>query len=94
MKNIHHLATLARIDLTEKEEERIGEDLERVLSYVEKLKKAETGGDDELTYVGNNSNVFREDEEGSEIEGREKELIAVAPDHDGTFVKVKSVMKK
>ncbi|PJE64927.1 MAG: Asp-tRNA(Asn)/Glu-tRNA(Gln) amidotransferase GatCAB subunit C [Candidatus Ryanbacteria bacterium CG10_big_fil_rev_8_21_14_0_10_43_42] len=94
MKNIHHISELARIDLTETEEKRIGADLEHILAYVDKLKNAETGGGDELIYGGSAVNVFREDEEGSEIEGREKELIIEAPDHDGTFIKVKSVLKK
>jgi aspartyl-tRNA(Asn)/glutamyl-tRNA(Gln) amidotransferase subunit C len=96
MDKIHHIAMLARINLTEKEEHHLGADLDRVLSYIDKLQEIDMlkSKECDTASLPVPSNIMRLDEEGGDLDDSGAMLLESAPDHDGTFVKVKSVMKK
>ncbi len=88
---VKHIAKLARLDLSEQEIKKYQEQLEGILSYVEKLQKVDTkniatadGGTREL------ENIWRDDEElkNEEING----LINMAPDVENGQVKVKKIL--
>jgi len=88
---VKHIAKLARLDLSEQEIKKYQEQLEGILSYVEKLQKVDTKNI--VTADGgtrNLENVFREDEElkNEEING----LINMAPDVENGQVKVKKIL--
>ena len=95
--NIKHIASLARIKLTEREEERMKNELTSVLSYIEKLNEINTNGVEPLYQTTGLANSMREDEAFGDFrhgENLNKKLIGQAPEKQDNFVKVKSVLNK
>ena len=90
-KDIEHLATLSRIELTEKEKERLAGDITHILEYVSAVDEivAETGIEKR---VGALSNVMREDTDPHEPGMYTEELLNAAPERDGRYVKVKKIL--
>ena len=89
--DIKKLANLARIDITEQEEEKFQHDLEHILSYIENLSRAETGTIEATTRVHDTTNVMRNDADDVKLDSSPEELIAGAPHIEGRYIKVKSV---
>ena len=89
--DIKKLATLARIDITEAEEEKFQHDLERVLEYVEQLKEADTETLQPMLGGAYVKNVMQSDSAKPKVESDPAELLSAAPDHDGRYVRVRSV---
>ena len=89
---VENLAHLSRLYFTDEEKKEIETDLQRMISFVEKLKEIDTTGVQPLQHMGASVNVLREDEiKGSAT--REKALLN-APVTDGAFFKVPKVIKK
>lgn len=87
-----HLAHLARLHFSEAEKEEIHADLQKMVSFVEKLSEVDTAGVAPLMHMGKASNVLREDE----IQGSIDRALALknAPDADEYFFKVPKVIRK
>ncbi len=84
IKEVEHVANLARLDLAEGEAEALTGQLGAILSYVEKLKQLNTDGVEPTSHAIPVSNVFREDNIIQPL-GQERAL-ANAPDKaDGCF---------
>jgi len=62
-KTLEHLAELARIELTEKEQGKFLKELESVLGYFEELKTVDTSKVLPLSGGTSSLNIFREDSE-------------------------------
>ena len=60
--NIDHIASLARLKLTEDEKERLGGHLETIIEYIDQLDKLDTSNVEPTFHVLPIRNVFREDE--------------------------------
>lgn len=60
-KDVEHVSQLARIELKEEEKEALIEDLNKVLSYMEKLNELDTENVDIVVNPYYVENVFRED---------------------------------
>lgn len=58
---IMHLADLARLDLGEKEKEKLVLEMERIISFMDKLNELDTSNIKPREHVFPISNVFRED---------------------------------
>lgn len=96
-KTIKHIASLARIELTKKEEEKISGELSSVLGYIDQLNNINTDGIEPLYQTTGLVNSMREDRfrKDFEMDGSLNEkLIGQAPKKEGRFIKVKSVLKK
>lgn len=96
-KEIKHIAKLARIELTEKEEERFKRDLSSILDYINKLNEVNTDGVEPLYQTTGLVNNMRSDENRGEFEMNDdlnEKFIGQAPHKQDRFVKVKSVLKK
>ena len=94
-KEVKHIASLARIKITEKEEKDLKKDLSSILGYVEKLNEADTTGIEPLYQTTGLVDSFRSDEPRGEFkmdENLNEKLIGQAPHKEGRFVKVKSVL--
>jgi aspartyl-tRNA(Asn)/glutamyl-tRNA(Gln) amidotransferase subunit C len=89
---IDNLAALARLQFSEKEKAVVKQDLHRMIQFVEKLNELDTTGVEPLLHMSSHVNRLREDR----IEGSisREEALRNAPDSDGTFFKVPSVIKK
>jgi aspartyl-tRNA(Asn)/glutamyl-tRNA(Gln) amidotransferase subunit C len=60
--DIQYIAHLARLDLTDEEQERLGRQLEPVLGYMDKLKELDVSGVEPMAHALPRANVFRNDE--------------------------------
>jgi aspartyl-tRNA(Asn)/glutamyl-tRNA(Gln) amidotransferase subunit C len=61
-KEVAYIAELARLSLTEEEQEEYTKQLTSILSYVDKLNTLNTEGIDPLVQAVPNVNTFRQDE--------------------------------
>lgn len=93
VKTIHHIASLARIKLTAKEEEKMQGELSSILGYIEQLSKVNTEGVEPLYQTTGLVNSMRKDEPGG-IANDNNFLVGQAPDKENGFVKVRSVLNK
>lgn len=65
--DIHYVANLARLELTDSEEHELGSQLSEVLGYVEKLKEVDVTGIDAMAHPMPLVNVMRDDEIGDSL---------------------------
>ena len=90
-EQVRHLATLARIDLTEGEIASLTTELGQIVDAVAQVT-AVAGPDVAATsHPIPLSNVYREDVVGSDVLTPEQAL-AMAPEHDGTRFKVSAIL--
>lgn len=96
-KTIKHIARLARIKLTEKEEDKFKEELSSVLDYIDQLNKVNTETGEPLYQTTGLVNSVRGDEYRGDFKMDEelnKKLIGQAPQRESRFIKVKSVLSR
>lgn len=96
-KTIQHIARLARIRLTEREEDKFKEELSSVLDYIDQLNKVDTENVEPLYQTTGLINSVRKDEYRKDFEMDEninQRLIGQAPQRESRFIKVKSVLQK
>jgi aspartyl-tRNA(Asn)/glutamyl-tRNA(Gln) amidotransferase subunit C len=89
---VDNIAHLARLHFTDEEKKEIESDLQRMISFVEKLGEIDTTGIEPLQHMGSSVNVLREDEIKGSIS--RQEALQNAPVTDGVFFKVPKVIKK
>ena len=83
-ETIQHVADLARLNLTETEKERLTSDMEKIISYVDKLNELDTSGILPMEHVIPIRNVLREDKVEKSYD-REKILANAPLSEDGCF---------
>jgi aspartyl-tRNA(Asn)/glutamyl-tRNA(Gln) amidotransferase subunit C len=88
---IEKLAHLARLKFNDAEKEEIKHDLQRMISFVEKLNELDLEGVEPLVHMTDEINVLREDEVKGSIS--REEALKNAPLHDDQFFKVPKVIK-
>jgi aspartyl-tRNA(Asn)/glutamyl-tRNA(Gln) amidotransferase subunit C len=89
---IDQLAHLARLSFKPTEKEEIKNDLQKMISFIEKLNEIDTTGVEPLLFMTDEVNILREDEVKGSI-SREAGLFN-APDKDDQFFKVPKVIRK
>ena len=89
---VDNIAYLARLYFTDEEKKEIESDLQRMISFVEKLGEIDTTGIEPLQHMGSSINILREDEVKGSIS--RQEALQNAPVTDGVFFKVPKVIKK
>jgi aspartyl-tRNA(Asn)/glutamyl-tRNA(Gln) amidotransferase subunit C len=89
---VDKLAHLSRLEFDASEKEGIKNDLQRMISFVEKLDELDLSDTEPLLHMSENINVLRDDE----VEGSvsREEALKNAPAHDEKFFKVPKVIKK
>lgn len=76
-ETIENISILAKLDLSHEEKVRAKNDMQKILTYVDKLNELDTDGVEPLTHIFPVHNVFREDVVTS---GSQKEaMLANAP---------------
>ncbi|MBM3402342.1 MAG: Asp-tRNA(Asn)/Glu-tRNA(Gln) amidotransferase subunit GatC [Bacteroidetes bacterium] len=92
LEMIDKVAHLARLEL--KEEEKLGliEDMNKILTFMDKLNELDTEGVDPLIYMSEEVNVLREDLVKTEI--TREVALKNAPKQDGKFFRVAKVINK
>lgn len=87
---IERMEFLAKLSLSEEERERAGKEIEKILSYVEKLNELDTDGVEPLVHILPEENVFREDIV-TNGDGRDAALSGAPLQRDGQYVVPKTV---
>lgn len=88
---VESLANLSRLSFNQQEKEEIKKDLQRMISFVEKLNEVDTTGIVPLLHMTEAVNVYREDV----VQGSMDRPAALqnAPLADGHYFKVPKVIK-
>lgn len=92
-QEIEHVAKLARLELTEEEITKYGEQLSGVLSYIDQLREVDTTGVEPTAQVTGLQNAWREDEVVDWGAESRAEAIALAPEVEGGQIKVRRVLE-
>lgn len=92
-EEIQHIAKLARLDLTEAELKKYGDQLSNVLNYIDQLKEVDVKGVESTAQVTGLENVLREDKVEDWDKAEIEEALADAPEREERFIKVKRVME-
>ncbi len=93
IKDIQHIANLARLELTKAEEQKYGEQLSAVLNYIEQLQEVDVSNIEPTAQVTGLSNVLREDEVKDWDEGERDAALKQAPDMVDGQIEVKRILK-
>ena len=88
---VDKLAHLSRLEFNATDKEQIKNDLQRMISFVEKLDELDLKDTEPLLHMSSNINVLREDEVKGSVS--REEGLKNAPDHDDKFFKVPKVIK-
>lgn len=89
---IQQLATLARLEINAGESADIRQDLQRMITFVEKLRELDTTDVKPLLHMTTDTNVMREDEVLPLIS--REDGLRNAPSHNEEYFKVPKVIKK
>lgn len=90
-EEVKHIAKLARLELTDKETEKMQKDLTAILDYFSVLKKAQ--GDPNLRIASESTNnATRKDLVIERPASLANNLVAGAPDKKEGYVKVKAIL--
>jgi aspartyl-tRNA(Asn)/glutamyl-tRNA(Gln) amidotransferase subunit C len=88
---VKHIARLARLSLSEAEEERFSQQLGSILQYMEKLNELDTSGIEPTSHVIEMNNVMREDMLWSCLP--RDSALANAPERFGNFYRVPKIIE-
>ena len=88
---IENLSNLARLEFSPLEKEEIKKDLQRMISFVEKLSELDVSGVEPIIHMSDEMNVLRDDK----VEGSctREEALRNAPVTDGIYIKAPKVIK-
>jgi aspartyl-tRNA(Asn)/glutamyl-tRNA(Gln) amidotransferase subunit C len=89
---VEKLAHLSRLKFNEAEKAEIKNDLQQMITFVEKLNELDLTGVEPLLHMSDELNVLREDEVKGSIS--REEALKNAPLHDEQFFKVPKVIRK
>ena len=91
-EDVQKLAALCRIDLTDKEAEKLRGDMESILGYISEIKEVVALNGSAVGQVDAPRNIMREDGEPHASCVYTNDILAAAPDREGDFVKVKAIL--
>ena len=91
-KMISKISGLANLEFGEDEKEKIRQDLEQILTFVEKLNELDTENVEPLVYISENRDVLREDHAEKTI--TTEQALLNAPEIKDNFFKVPRVIRK
>jgi len=89
IKDVEHVAKLARLELTDEEKELYTKQLGDVLKYVDQMNEVDTSNVKPMTQVIDFVNIMREDK--VVYEQTKEELMANAPEEENGYFKVPKI---
>lgn len=90
IKDVEHVAELAKLSFSAEEKERLTSELNEILAYMEQLNSLDTSTVEPLSHVVSLSNVFREDVLKPCLS--QEEALKNAPSRTDKFFKVPKVI--
>ncbi|MBX2965504.1 MAG: Asp-tRNA(Asn)/Glu-tRNA(Gln) amidotransferase subunit GatC [Cyclobacteriaceae bacterium] len=85
------IAHLARLEIKDDEAEKLMQDMNAIIAWIDKLKEVNTEGVEPLTSMSHELNSFREDVVQQEL--TKADALKNAPDHDGNHFRVPKVIE-
>ena len=89
-EDVQHVARLARLDISDEETERFAQQLNAILTYMDKLNELDTSNVEPMSHVIDVSNAFREDIVRESIP--QEVSLANAPERENGFFKVPRII--
>lgn len=89
---VAHLANLSRLHFSEEEKKEIREDLQRMISFVDKLNEVDTAGLEPVLHMSEEVNRLRADEVAGSVTA--EEALKNAGATQGHYFTVPKVIKK
>ena len=91
-QTITKVANLARIEIQENDVEELITDMNKILTFMEKLNELETTGVEPLVYMNSDENIWREDVVDQKISV--KDGLKNSAVHDDRFFFVPKIIEK
>jgi len=91
-EEVRHIAKLARLGITGKEEEKFQRELSKILDYIEQLKKVDISNVLPTSHSISVENVVREDEIKQQDSEVKKRILEQVPDKKEGHIRVKSIL--
>jgi aspartyl-tRNA(Asn)/glutamyl-tRNA(Gln) amidotransferase subunit C len=91
-KDVEHVARLARLDLSAAEKDRMGRELDGILTYIDKLRALDTTGVEPTSHAVPVTNVMRDDEPYPSLP--RADALANAPDRQGDLFRVPRIIEE
>jgi aspartyl-tRNA(Asn)/glutamyl-tRNA(Gln) amidotransferase subunit C len=91
LKDVDHIALLARLGLTDAERSSLREDLESILTYIGKLQTLDTTGIAATAHVIELETPLRDDAVSNADEA--DAMLSNAPDRDRTYLRVPKIIE-
>lgn len=91
-ETLEKIAHLARLEVQESEKQGLLEDMNKILTFMDKLNEVDTEGVEPLVYLNDEVNILREDKIEHEIDTAA--ALKNAPKSDGKYFRVAKVIKK
>ena len=88
---IEKVAKLARLELSEEEKIRFGNQLEQILAYMEQLNQIDTTGVEPTSHAIPIHNAFREDEMNASCQ--QEEVLGIAPEAEKGHFRVPRIIE-
>ena len=88
---VEYVASLARIRVTSEEKGPLGEQLSKIIGYVDKLKEADTEGVEPMRGLYSPKNVFREDKVIPSV--YREDILKNSPLREGDYFKIPKVIE-
>jgi len=92
LKDVEHVARLARLDLGPEEKERMRLELDRILTYIDKLRAIDTRSVEPTSHAVPMTNVMRDDVTRPSFP--QSDMLANAPDRSGDFFRVPKISEE
>ena len=91
-ETLHKVAHLARLHVKPEEEEKLQEDMSKILTWVAKLDELNTEGVEPQTHMTFEKHILREDIPKTEI--TTEQALKNAPKHNKDYFEVPKVLKR
>ncbi len=91
LETIDKIAHLARLEVKEEDKQGLIDDMNDILTFMDKLNEVDTDGIEPLVYMTDEVNVLRDDIVIQELS--REEALKNAPSQDGKFFRVSKVIK-
>lgn len=91
-EEILHIATLARIGVSEKDVEKYQHDLSEILDYFKKLDELDVTGVEPIGHITGMQNTFRSDSQADFGKLGKEAIMKNVPEQKEEYIKVKSVL--
>jgi aspartyl-tRNA(Asn)/glutamyl-tRNA(Gln) amidotransferase subunit C len=92
LAEVEHVARLARLALSAEEKERMRQELEGILAYIDKLRALDTEGVEPTSHAVPLTSVMREDTPRPSLP--QDEMLANAPERAGDLFRVPRIIEE